>query len=469
MDSEWLGELDGLGDMDGLLSHDHELHSPDLALLDDLFHLPPHQGLAVDRLRCLDTTHPAACQAYVCSGRGFWRGEVAHHMHSRRARRCTPPPSRDMRDSFELPLNGGIKALRTLLLMTPEWGSDSARKAVADEVEAEGDPEGLAPLARRKRARELNKGHLLELCFRWGYKSNIWALREGRIRRRARQELEAAAHAAAAAAPHQQQQQLMALSAAQLAPGNRRLPIIIDGQAVREFVDVTLAGFLSRSAAVLEGPAARDLAVTRGVAYFQPSSLQEYRVVAAQCKQIASTTWTTAAVAQRAWAASIVHAAQRNDTDTTCAWQVLPLAPNVEPLDAVLQQLQGILAAGEQMRLLTLETVSSKSLVGISMMADEFKEGVHKGMAFLTAARLLRAQLASSGLTEYAAAADQLLQVLISYAAAVGEAYLRRLEWSSAAMSNGVQLVNTHSDNMTRALNELEENLDQTSRGTVLA
>ena len=58
--------------------------------------------------------------------------------------------------------------------------------------------------------------------------------------------------------------------------------------------------------------------------------------------------------------------------------------------------------------------------------------------------------------------------MLISYAAAVGEAYLRRLEWSSAAMSNGVQLVNTHSDSMTRALNDLEENLDQTSRGAVL-
>ena len=361
-----------------------------------------------------------------------------------------------MHSSYELTEGGGTKALRALILTTPEWASEFSRNAVADDAEVGGDPGKLAPVLRRKRARDLKKVHLLELCFRWGYKSDIWVQREGGVRRRARErEREAAAHAAM---PRQQQ----LLSAAMLAPDKRRLPALVDGESVREFVDVTLAAFLTSSATLLEGPAARELALTRGVAFFQPVSLQEYRTMACQCRQIASA-WQAAAVAQRAWAASLLAEAQQSDPDTACAaWQVLPLAPKAEPLELMLQQLKGILSAGERMRVTSYcrQDVGDHSAV----VADEFKEAVHHGMAFLAAARLLRAQLASSGLSEYSAAADQLLQVLIAYVAATGDAYLRRMDWSSAAMSNGVRLVNMHSDMLAQVTKEFVTHLHHSAQ-----
>ena len=184
--------------------------------------------------------------------------------------------------------------------------------------------------------------------------------------------------------------------------------------------------------------------------------------MACQCRQIASA-WQAAAVAQRAWAASLLAEAQQSDPDTACAaWQVLPLAPKAEPLELMLQQLKGILSAGERMR---VTSYCRQDVCGDSaVVADEFKDAVHQGLAFLAAARLLRAQLASSGLSEYSAAADQLLQVLISYVASTGDAYLRRMEWSSAAMSNGVRLVNMHSDMLVQVTKEFVTNLHQSSQ-----
>ena len=61
------------------------------------------------------------------------------------------------------------------------------------------------------------------------------------------------------------------------------------------------------------------------------------------------------------------------------------------------------------LRLIMLATASSENLGGTSVVANEFKEAVYKGLAFLSTARLLRAQLASSGLPKYSSAADQLL------------------------------------------------------------
>ena len=303
--------------------------------------------------------------------------------------------------------------------------------------------------------------HLLDPCFRWGYKSCIWVLREGGLRRRARHQLREDAALTAAAAPQQQQ---LVLSAALLATDNRRLPTLIDGHCVRDFVDVTMAAFLSRSAALLEGPAARDLAVTRGVAYFQPVSLQEYRTMAEKCSSLA-TTWTAAGVAQRDWTASVLGAVQLHDLDATCAaWQVLPLLPKAEPVDVVLPPLQDLLATGERMRVAVYRGQVDGTF---SVVANELKEAVHQGLQFLSTARLLRAQLASSGLNEYTAAADQLLEVLISYAAATAESYRRRLEWSAAAIGNGVQMVNMHSEASAQFAKEFEGRLALDSRVAV--
>ena len=71
---------------------------------------------------------------------------------------------------------GAEKRLRSLIAATPEWRSDAARNALADELVTHGDAgsAALASLLRRKNAPSLRKGSMLQLAHAWRYKSRCW-------------------------------------------------------------------------------------------------------------------------------------------------------------------------------------------------------------------------------------------------------------------------------------------------------
>ena len=286
-------------------------------------------------------------------------------------------------------------------------------------LEVEADQSGVVGVLRRKCARDLKKVHMLTLCERWGYKSNIWV------------------HKGAAKALAVRSALQLNHTASVLGPGNRRLPAIVDGQSVALFVKSTLAAFAMRSATLLSGPAAAELAATRREGYFTQESLREYSKTAALCSAL-SASWEGSGRAHRLWADSLLGAAQRSDVDPGCAWQVLVLSKE-ESVDLVLAQLDAILSTGERARHISEDREKTEAF---GLVAAEFKEAFHQGLAFVQSARLLLAQLrATAGFCDYADAGEHLLHVSKSYAEATAEAFNRRREWSAAALENGITSV----------------------------
>ena len=144
----------------------------------------PRAAAAAPPLRCLDSKHDAArCTAYVAAAARARVRRAVLTLTPPGWRRCTPAPSAAEEEGFVLVSNAelsGLKALRTALLETREWNSAAARCALADSVAAAGDPHGLVPLLRGKRAAYLGKSHLLLLCRAWGYRSFHWCVRQPR-------------------------------------------------------------------------------------------------------------------------------------------------------------------------------------------------------------------------------------------------------------------------------------------------
>ena len=339
--------------------------------------------------------------------------------------------------------------LRALLVGTSEWASAHAREHLASRLEVEADQSGVVDVLRRKCARDLKKVHMMVLCTRWGYKSNIW-LPKGAAKALAARS--AHTQASAPASPPQMQLVQPQHASSTLGPGHRRLPALIDGQSVALFVDSTLAAFARRSAALLSGPAAAELAATRKEGYFTQESLVEYTKMAAICCALGAS-WEAAGRSHRAWASSLLGTTQRRDVDPSCAWQVLALARE-EPVDAVLGQLEGILSTAERARHISEDREQTEAF---ALVAQEFKEAFHQGLAFVHTARLLMAQLrASATFCDYAGTGEHVLLVSKSYAEATSEAYRRRCEWSAAALRSGIKLTGMPDDVATRYFVELD-------------
>jgi hypothetical protein len=90
-----------------------------------------------------------------------------------------------------------VNRLRALVLLTTEWNSASQRKDAAAAEEARGDPSRVAPTLRAKQSKALRKAHLLLLCRRWGYASDLWHTPRDVARKRPRKATQAANAAAA--------------------------------------------------------------------------------------------------------------------------------------------------------------------------------------------------------------------------------------------------------------------------------
>ena len=93
--------------------------------------------------------------------------------------RCTAAPSEAEDSSYELvgeiPAQNGTKALRALVVATPEWRDARTRLRLAAEwTQAGGVRAALAPALRSCAASALRRAHLLALCRALRFASSLW-------------------------------------------------------------------------------------------------------------------------------------------------------------------------------------------------------------------------------------------------------------------------------------------------------
>ena len=99
--------------------------------------------------------------------------------HSAPCARCQAAPSEAEEASFalvgETPGQNGVKALRALVVATPEWRSPQTRlRLAADWVLAGGARAQLAPPLQHCSPSALRRAHLLAMCRAFRFASNLW-------------------------------------------------------------------------------------------------------------------------------------------------------------------------------------------------------------------------------------------------------------------------------------------------------
>ena len=165
-------------------------------------------GAPQGALRCLDTSHPAPCalcspapedgteEQYQLVGdvgkkNGAWRLPQGP---GQAPKACVPQACQKRQLlGYKTPSHltlcppwhpvSGEKKLRALLNKTVEWNNADSREALAAQCDAQPGDEAAADLAAALRAKScasLRKAHLLRLCARWGYASDLWRFKEGR-------------------------------------------------------------------------------------------------------------------------------------------------------------------------------------------------------------------------------------------------------------------------------------------------
>lgn len=404
--------------------------------------------------------------------------------------RCTAAPEEEddyllVSDAARPPGQRGLKGLRAALLETREWNSSAARNALAADAEAAGDPIGLAPLLRGKRARHLAKVHLLAMCRAWGYRSFHWCVvcccstsrssissvllthrcgaaaarrkRRGDVKRKRR-----GARVAETTASAEAQALSSALVVVQRPPGG----IALDARDVAALLRERFVPGLAESASALAGPRARAAAHACGAAPFAAEHVRAYDALAASVAALAAA-WAHRAAAQARWSGDVVRCTAApgaiaallhlNDDSVDAAaaptWRALPyltaasLPADDPPVEAMLPVLRTHLGTGLRMwrhyRGARLELVARSSGAAsgadaaaslpqeVALLHAEFAHGIHSGLAVEAAASALLAQLrATAPLADYAAAAEQLAALLARYAADAAAALAERAAWA---------------------------------------
>ena len=361
-------------------------------------------------LRCLEG-HPADCKS------------------------CCAPPAPEQSGSYVLLGQGGTKRLRRAVLLTREWNTTADREAAATLADMGGDPHGVARLLRGKLSRKLSKQHLLLLCATWRYRSDLWAPKGKTYRKRACPAQDAAVETAASA---------LAL--------RDRLPMVgaIDRRSVAQLV-ATLSAQLSASARDMAGPKARAATLEHRLAPFELASLQEYSA-SSQFFRAVSMRWGLLEASQVVWsarAAAVKHVpypAEEADPATTPTWQMLALCDAPAPLEAQLAQLRTITGTAQRMVVVTRATAQAMVPPGspertvVDLAQREYAEAIMAGVAVCTSAVQLLAQLcAAAPLADYAAACELLSPQLTRYMAELSNSSRARSEWTTAAISDGIQ------------------------------
>lgn len=454
----------------------------------------PRAAAAAPPLRCLDSKHDAArCTEYVAAAARARVRRAVLTLAPPGWRRCAPAPSAAEEEGFVLVSHAkqsGLKALRAALLETREWNSAAARCALADAAVAAGDPHGLVPLLRGKRAAYLGKSHLLLLCRAWGYRSFHWCVRQpprklsqrahvalltvaaagarrarrGEVKRKRRSAGGASAALATQAAAQ------TAVACATLAPAQRPPALgAVDAGSVSALLRERFAPQLAASTAALAGPRALAAARAGGALGFASEHVRAYDLLGASVAALAAE-WTRRAASQARWSADAVrctaaalHLEHGADAAAAPAWRALPYLaaalPCAEepPVDAMLASLVAHLHAGLAMWQLNVAArlqllarsggadgaADARALLppAVAALHGEFANALHAGLAAASEAAALLAQLrATAPLRDFAAAAEQLAALLARYGADAARALADRAVWARALVAEGVPL-----------------------------
>jgi hypothetical protein len=405
--------------------------------------------------RCLDASHPPCCtrcaSLRAALARSSQRAAGLSPLAPIALPRCSPAPSPEHRSSYVL-TGGSLKEVRRLLLLTGEWNSAEERQRLALQLEASAS-DALLPLIhvlRRRNSRDLSKSHLLQLCFSWNYSCDAWVLRGSNKRKRSAPRN---APGGAAAAPPTFEE----LSTAQALVRVPRLPsphvCSLDGDSARLFTSSHLFRLLDDSADAFAGRISRSYTERERVGPYGIPCLAAHR----RTQDFFLSTkerWEGAVPGLQAWSAPALagvgveeEAREEGEEPSPPAWMLLPLCAD-HPVDSALREMGEVFRGGHRMLRANIAVVQlglragCTAPPGFKAAQDEYTSALRNGDAFLSAARLLLAQLASSApLQTYMVGSEAVLRAAIAYAVRCSAAFEERHAWSSAALT--VQVAST--------------------------
>ena len=372
------------------------------------------------------------------------------------ARSCAAAPLAAEEDSFSVVASrGGVKGLRALLLLTPEWNTAWVRDAAAAALEADGDA-SCADAIRSKVSAQLSKSTLLRLCRIWAYRSDLWCRKGDMQRKRPRR-----AAASGSAAQPGVVRPLASVGGSEACAVTAVLALLarrhslpstgaISSPAVAALLAGPLAAQLRRSSTSFAGPRTRHTTLALRRAPFPRVSLSYYAHCAASLHSLAAR-WRTAAAEHCAWAASKAGASaeggdiqdgQGGDADTRPAWECLLTCHCDAPVEGVLLQLQALLATAQRTQELVHTgrcNAGAAPSEALLTLQDELACAAREAGGAACAAALLLAQLrACATFATYAAAGGLLLEHLANYADDTAAAYKERAAWGARSLADGV-------------------------------
>ena len=384
-----------------------------LSVTDDVLVAEGGAAPAAPALRCLDASHAPGCTA------------------------CTAPPSEADAAAYCLTTareGSGLKQLRALLLATPEWGSDAARRdaaAAADAASAHTAAlSALAAVLRARAGRDLSKMHLLFLCRLWSYRSDLWC-RQGDCRRKRRRPV-------TAAPPPPASQPQRALACPPAAGGD--LQLVLDA----------LGAQFQRSAHLISAPAFRAASQTCGLGTFLVGQHQSLgQALARDASSLperlsAQSAWTVRAAAQAATLSQWRGAEAQDGAAAADALAFLSLAiSDSSPAERALAQHRQLVAGAVQLilqRQLDAGEPNDSWPQSLLVLFREMEEAVHILLDATAACELLLAEHRARGtIASFSDAGAGLLRVYAAAYEAVAESFALRSEWSREMLQRGVQ------------------------------
>ena len=107
-------------------------------------------------------------------------GKCIERSHPKPCRICVSAPLEEEADKYKIVGRGGdgFNKLRVQIGKTKEWQDDEERKKLADSFKDRQDLKTFREAVARKQYMNLKKPDLFRLCREWGFKSNLWQLKD---------------------------------------------------------------------------------------------------------------------------------------------------------------------------------------------------------------------------------------------------------------------------------------------------
>jgi len=330
----------------------------------------------------------------------------------------------------------GEKKLRALLARCREWGNDTERMRLADQLEATGAPDSqrqVSCLRGVDTMAALRKADLISLARAWGYRCNQWRRRRACSRATQRllgdggggkQELGGAPSTAVVARKPAARTGASAWST--LEPFDSGYP---SSETLSSYVSGRLAPLGRLSVKLLHGEEARAAAITHGWAHITSASVDEVKKTVLRVAG-ASSRWTHTLSAV---AALRTELAQR---PPETAWRALAGRESALPIHEMLRQMGAVLDRGVAMIDATRRDARSVAPAA-AVWLDELFRARMTAMEMTARAQTLLVNAKFADATTFLDACVAVHEVTTQYFRGAAEAMEHRERWMRALISCG--------------------------------